>query len=116
MAAFHVDVTHTEDEVALLRVSGYLDLGTAPDLEDAVNRELDDGYCDIVVDLSRVDYISSAGVGVIIRGVQDAREEGGNLVLLRPSKPVMNVLDTLGASRLFRIVQILSDAYRYFDE
>ena len=49
------------DDVSIIKVSGYLDTTTARDLETALNNLLDKGSYKIVLDLSGVTYISSAG-------------------------------------------------------
>ena len=53
--------------VSILKVSGYLDTTTAGELENALYGLLDRNLFKIVVDLSGVNYISSAGWGIFIR-------------------------------------------------
>jgi anti-sigma B factor antagonist len=62
-------------------VSGYLDTTTAGELETALYGLLDREVFKIVVDLSGVNYISSAGWGIFIGEIKRIRNHGGDLKL-----------------------------------
>jgi anti-sigma B factor antagonist len=65
--------------VSVLRVSGYVDTTTSPDLERRLQALLREKRFHIVVDLSGVEYISSAGWGFISE-IREIREQGGDLL------------------------------------
>jgi anti-sigma B factor antagonist len=67
--------------VSVLKVSGYLDTTTAGELENALYGLLDRGVYKIVVDLTGVNYISSAGWGIFIGEIKRIRNHGGDLKL-----------------------------------
>ena len=67
--------------VSILKVSGYLDTTTAGELENALYGLLDRNLFKIVVDLSGVNYISSAGWGIFIGEIKRIRNHGGDLKL-----------------------------------
>jgi len=67
--------------VSVLKVSGYLDTNTASELESALYQLLKKNEFKIVVDLSGVTYISSAGWGISIGEIKDIRNNGGDLKL-----------------------------------
>ncbi len=67
--------------VSVLKVSGYLDTNTAGELESALYQLLKKEEFKIVVDLSGVTYISSAGWGIFIGEIKDIRNNGGDLKL-----------------------------------
>ncbi|MDH4036333.1 MAG: STAS domain-containing protein [Candidatus Krumholzibacteria bacterium] len=67
--------------VSVLKVSGYLDTTTASELETALYGLLDRESYRIVVDLSGVNYISSAGWGIFIGEIKRIRNHGGDLKL-----------------------------------
>jgi anti-sigma B factor antagonist len=67
--------------VSVLKVSGYLDTNTASELESALYQLLKKEEFKIVVDLSGVTYISSAGWGIFIGEIKDIRNNGGDLKL-----------------------------------
>jgi len=81
--------------VSLLRVSGYVDTTTSPDLERRLQALLREKRYHIVVDLTRVEYISSAGWGIFISEIREIREHGGDLKLAGMIPDVREVFDLL---------------------
>ena len=57
--------TIKKDGTVTLKIAGRLDTMTAPALETAIN-ELDNSVKDLVLDMSEVEYISSAGLRVLL--------------------------------------------------
>jgi len=81
--------------VSVLRVSGYVDTTTSPELERRMQALLREKRFHIVVDLSRVEYISSAGWGIFISEIREIREQGGDLKLAGMIADVREVFDLL---------------------
>ncbi len=81
--------------VSVLRVSGYVDTTTSPDLERRLQALLREKRYHIVVDLSKVEYISSAGWGIFISEIREIREHGGDLKLAGMIPDVREVFDLL---------------------
>lgn len=81
--------------VAVLRVSGYVDTTTSPDLERRLQALLRESRYHIVVDLAGVEYISSAGWGIFISEIREIRENGGDLKLAGMIPDVKEVFDLL---------------------
>lgn len=81
--------------VSVLRVSGYVDTTTSPELERRMQALLREKRYHIVVDLTRVEYISSAGWGIFISEIREIREQGGDLKLAGMIADVREVFDLL---------------------
>lgn len=96
-------------DVSILKVSGYLDTNTASELETALYALLRRGICKIVVDLSGVTYISSAGWGIFIGEIKEIRNRGGDLKLAGMVGDVFEVFQLLE-------FQTILDAYSSADE
>lgn len=92
------------DGVDLIAVSGALDAHTFEQLEEAINNLLAEGRFRLVVDMTRVNYISSAGVGVLIAAANETEANGGKIVLMSPTRDVGEVFDTLGLTEMFTTV------------
>lgn len=93
--------------VSILRVSGYVDTTTSPELERRLQALLREKRYHIVVDLSRVEYISSAGWGIFISEIREIREKSGDLKLAGMIPDVREVFDLL---EFENILQAHSDA------
>ena len=93
--------------VSILRVSGYVDTTTSPDLERRLQALLREKRYHVVVDLARVEYISSAGWGIFISEIREIREHGGDLKLAGMAPDVREVFDLL---EFENILQSYTDA------
>jgi anti-anti-sigma factor len=54
------------DRVAVVAVSGVVDMLTSPQLETAIDTALEDGPAGIVIDFTDVEFLASAGMGVLV--------------------------------------------------
>jgi anti-sigma B factor antagonist len=89
----------TETPGVLLRLTGELDASSAPELDRVLGELAGQGHPRIVLDLSGLSFVDSAGVSVLIRGKHDAEERGYALVLSRPTPQVQGVFALLGLLR-----------------
>ena len=105
---------HAERGTVILRLRGQLDSHTCAGAEQAMHHLFVRGYYKLIVDLSEVEYISSAGAGVFIAALGEAQEHGGNIVLLSPTPNVRAVFATLGLTQTFHICDDLPSAYAAF--
>ena len=87
--------TAIEGASATMALVGKLTVATAPRLEAAF-AELPEGITDVVLDLSALDYVASAGLRVVVSRDKALRKSGGNLRLVHPNEEVMDVFDTTG--------------------
>jgi len=91
----YVEEAAQNPAVSILRVSGYVDTTTSPDLERRLQALLKEKRFHIVVDLASVEYISSAGWGLFISEIREIRENGGDLKLAGMIADVREVFDLL---------------------
>ena len=83
-----------ENGKALMKLEGRLDTTTAPELEKAINAE-GDALKSLVLDFKGVDYISSAGLRVLL-SAQKKMNAQGNMELRGVSEAVMDVFEMTG--------------------
>lgn len=102
--------------VRVLGLNGFLDAHTAPQFEKAIEEEFSAGRKRLVVDCSKLDYISSAGLGVFMSFIEEIREAGGDLKLAAIIPKVYQVFEVLGFPALFDILDTVDAAIRRFDE
>ncbi len=113
------DLTTTEEQnndvpVQVVNVKGYLDSSTFQELQDHLHTLIDDGHNRVIVEFGELNYISSAGLGVLMGMLQEARENDGDLKLANMSTKVRNLFDMLGFSRLIRIYEDVESAKQAF--
>jgi anti-sigma B factor antagonist len=76
--------TTRDGTAARMELTGELDVGTGPDLEEAVVRALGDGARDVVVDLARTTFMDSSGLGSLIRAARSVDATRGTMTVLSP--------------------------------
>lgn len=94
--------TEVRNDTLVLSVKGSLDALTAPELADAIANQMRDGKTKLVADLSQLDYTSSAGLRVLLNGVKEARQNGGDLRLAAVQPNVKKVLDLSGFTSIMK--------------
>lgn len=103
MEGFEVSTSENED-ISILRLKGYLDAHTAPELEKAFQQLVDAKSYNIVVNFADLSYISSAGLGVFMGFIEDIRKNGGDIKLSDMKPKIYRVFDLLGFPTLYDIV------------
>ena len=91
------------DGVTVVSVEGSIDALTAPEFQQALQRELAEGDVNLVTDLSQVDYASSAGLRALLAAVKDSRQKGGDLRLAGVQQGVEKVLALSGFTSILKI-------------
>ncbi len=99
-----------EGSVVILTLQGKLDLDSAPELDRVITKLIDDEVRQIVLDLSGLEYISSAGLRVLLSGAKRLRHVQGKLVLASPAPQVKKILDISGFSTILQIFDNMPDA------
>jgi anti-sigma B factor antagonist len=100
-------------EAIVLGVAGRLiaDQGTCPFCE-RVDSLLAAGFRDVLVDLSRITYIDSAGVGALVWKYRSVTGRGGTFSLVRPSPRVRTILAITRLNTVFDIFDSEASALR----
>jgi anti-sigma B factor antagonist len=89
--------------VTLIEVTGRIDSTNATKLGEALGEQIDAGRNQIVLDLSGVDYMSSAGLREMVAAAKRVRNSNGDLRLASPSTRVREVLELAGLNMIFQV-------------
>ena len=90
-----------ENGKALYRVEGRLDTTTAPDMENALKADMD-GITELTMDFSKLDYISSAGLRVLLSAHKAMGKKGG-MKVVNVNEIVREVFDITGFADILDI-------------
>ena len=85
-----------------LKVDGRLDTNTSPDLEEAMKL---DGVTEIVFDFAGLEYVSSAGLRILMAAQKAMMACGGKMSVVNPNAVVKGVFDMTGMSDVFNVVE-----------
>jgi anti-sigma B factor antagonist len=92
-----VDIS-TAAQTALVRLSGELDIATAPTLEEKLD-ELPQEITQVVLDLRELAFIDSTGLRVVLGLANGLGENRARVVIVRGPEPVQRVFTLTGADR-----------------
>jgi anti-anti-sigma factor len=97
-------IAHQEkDGIICFQIEGRLDAESAPEAEILVKGALKQGGQRLLFDMSKMDYISSAGLRVILMAVKDVRNKKGKVVLCGLTPYVKEIFDVSNFSSIIPI-------------
>jgi len=102
MAMLSIETDNTQS-VSVMKVKGRVDSETAPELDDALTKLLQNNKNKIVLNLQGVDYMSSAGLRAMVKAYQNAKKSGGDVRLASVSTPVEVILRTVGMMQMLQM-------------
>lgn len=90
-----------QEDALLIDIIGRVDTTTAPVLNKIIQ---ENWTCpNLVVDCNRLEYISSAGLRVLLAALKTAKAQGGFVRLLHVNESVMEVFEITGFKKLFQL-------------
>lgn len=111
----HIESILNED-VKTIRVGGDVDASSSIQLDTEIKNAIEGGDKKILVDCSKLNYISSAGLGVFMSYIQDIETNKVKLVISGLNKKVLNVFEILGLDQLLKIESSTEAAKAYLNE
>jgi anti-sigma B factor antagonist len=93
----------TVEGIHVLRLAGFLDGHTFMDLERKIDALIKSGRVRLVMDLSGLTYIASAGVGLFIASLGQAKKSQGRIELANAGPSIKEIFDILGLDAIFTI-------------
>ena len=109
-----------QQNVTLVALNGNLDATTADQVSERISAEM--GHeaetevtkANLIIDLSGVQFMSSAGLRAILAAAQDARNAGGDLRLAGGDKNIKRVLDFSGFTKIMKYYDSVTEAVASF--
>ncbi len=98
------------DDILVLAPKGRMDANTAKSFEEQSTSLLDNGPVRVVVDLSDIDYISSAGLRALLYLAQHLKSAGGKLTLCGAGAKVSDIIRICGFDSVFGLHASFEDA------
>jgi len=104
----------TLKRVAVVTVDGRIDSTNAGQLDNTLKQLLEDGQNNLVIKLSDVEYMSSAGLRAIVAALREAKKKRGDVRIAEPSERVTEVFSLAGLTALFETYDDLTAAVGSF--
>lgn len=87
----------------ILDLSGEVDVYTSPQLKQDLVQLAESGVKHVIINLSKVEYLDSTGLGVLIGGLKRMREHDGNMALVGPGMRILRIFEITGLDKIFDI-------------
>ncbi len=101
--------------ITLIALTGQLDAHTAPEFERFLEERVrNEKKAKLILDFSNLEYISSAGLGVLMGLIEEVRSQSGDMKLIKVPEKIYHVLDLLGFPIVFEVLPQLEDALSAF--
>ena len=105
----------TEEGYHIIQIIGDLDASSSIQLDDAIEKAVNEGGTKLLFDCGNLDYISSPGIGVFTSRIEDS-DKGIKMVLFDMNEKVYNVFKILGLDQLLTIVNGKDKAKEAIDD
>lgn len=110
-----MDITTTDSgDVKVLSFQGNLDTNTSPDAESEINTLIDAGAQKLLVNFEKLEYISSAGLRILLATAKKLKGNGGNLKICCLNETVQEVFDISGFSTILSVATTEEEALGSF--
>lgn len=99
-----------EDNISIVAMNGELDALSAPELARAIVDEIAEGHVYLVIDLTGVEFVSSAGLQILFEAVKETRAQGGDLHVVTIDPGIDHLLKMTGFHNVARVFRSDADA------
>jgi anti-sigma B factor antagonist len=104
-----------ENKVTTVSVKGSVDALTAAKLTETINKQIAEGQANLVIDLSGLAFMSSAGLRSLLGAVKETRSHGGDLRIVSTNPGIDKVLKMSGFHNIAKVFTSQPDAIASFE-
>src|ERR687887_10224 len=102
--------TTKQGDADVVSLRGEIDVYTAPRLRQALIDLVEGGSKDIVVDMDKVDFLDSTGLGVLVGGLKRVKSNEGEMKLVVTQDRITKIFDITGLAKVFPMYGSLAEA------
>jgi anti-anti-sigma factor len=101
--------------LAIVELSGRIDADAVHEFWRTIKEIFHQSHYRLVLDCTRVSYITSSGIGVIASAISEAQANGGDIVLVKPTTSISNLVSLLGLNELVPQADSINEALDNFN-
>ena len=101
---------YARDGIEVIDVQGEIDIYTAPRLRELLINLVSEGNYQLVVNLDKVGFLDSTGLGVLVGGLRRVRAHDGWLELVCTQQPILKIFRITGLTEVFGVYQTVDQA------
>jgi len=97
-------------DVCEIKLNGEIDVYTAPRLKEEIVALIESGCSNVIVDLEKVAFIDSSGLGVLVSALRRARERDGAVRIVCTRENILKIFRITGLDKVFPIFSDAAEA------
>ena len=101
---------HTKDGSEVVEVEGEIDVYTAPRLRELLIELVNKGHFRLIVNMEKVEFLDSTGLGVLVGGLKRVRAHDGSLDLVCTQERILKIFRITGLTEVFGIYETADQA------
>src|SRR5450755_3471827 len=101
---------HTKDGIEIVDVEGEIDVYTAPRLRELLIELVNSSQYQLVVNMEKVEFLDSTGLGVLVGGLKRVRAHDGSLDLVCTQERILKIFRITGLTKVFGIHDTVDEA------
>lgn len=105
--------TQRDESKCTVTLDGEVDVYTAPRLKEELVSAIEDGCVNVIVDLERVGFIDSSGLGVLVSALRRARERDGVVRIVCTRDNILKIFRITGLDKVFPVFADVQEASRF---
>ena len=102
--------TRQVDGLTVVAVGGEIDVYTAPKLRDKISELVSAGNYRLMIDMEKVEFLDSTGLGVLVGGLKRVRAHDGSLDLVCTQERILKIFRITGLTKVFGIHETVDEA------
>lgn len=102
------------NNVSIFRLKGRLDSNTSQEFENKIFGAIQSGSRSMIIDFETLDYVSSAGLRVILKAAKELKHSGGKILLCSMESYIREVFEIAGFDSFIPIFPTLDEAVNHF--
>lgn len=107
--------TETQDRFLVVRLEGDVDAYSSSKIKDELLGLIDRGSSSMVVDVSKVPYMDSSGLGMLVTVLKNINKKHGVLRLTGLNEDLRNIFRLTRLDKVFQIYETVPEALKFHD-
>jgi len=110
MLKVEISFADPEHNIVIIKPEGSIDSTTVGDMKQVISKLVEEGRRYLIIDFTSVDYISSAGWGIILGRLREFRNRNGDIYLVGMRPPIFSVFQLMGLNTVINYFETLKEA------
>ena len=102
--------SHTDGPFDVIEVGGEIDVYTAPRLREAIVAAIEADHTRLIIDVEKVEFLDSTGLGVLVGALKKVRADGGTLDIVCTQERILKIFDITGLDKVFGLHRTFAEA------